>query len=189
MGVFSANVVEAIPHLEMLDNKRVRQLLRLLERRQPISLMVIAVMITLLMVLNWLGAGMVLREFQFAAAARGFDLGNPFTVGVSVAVLVALMLPGPVLAMCIRDWWLRRLVRRRALNMDCFSCSYPLASLEAIDEVTCCPECGTHHRTIGEVMLPTVILDSQPITKRGRKPKRSAVSLMPGTTTPRLCEG
>src|SRR6188768_821925 len=110
MRAFSASVVEAIPHLEMLDNNRVRQLLRLLEQRQPFSLMVVALMITLLMVLNWLGAETVLREFQLGAAARGFDLDHPFTVSASVAVLVALMLPGPVLAMSIRDLWLRRLM-------------------------------------------------------------------------------
>lgn len=144
----------------MLDNKRIRQLLRLLERRQPMSTGVLFTIVIVLMLLNWACASVVLREFQLQAAARGFHLTSRTGASVSAFVLVVLMLPGPLAAMAARDWWFRRLVRRRVLATDCVFCSYPLASLRPAATGVCCPECGTNHRTVGEVMLPSVILDA-----------------------------
>lgn len=140
-----------------LDYQYVRRLLKLLERREPTSIVIVATSIVLLMALNWTIAAILLRAFQLQAAASGFNIDSAASRIAAMLGLVLLLLPGPMLSMAIRDWWLKRIVRRRLHRMDCLLCSYPLSSIHVGQAIVCCPECGIDHHAVGQHMLPASV--------------------------------
>ena len=88
-------------------------------------------------------------------------------LGVGVSLIVALL---------VRDWWLRRRVREVLEGSRCPRCRYLLLGLRADEGRVRCPECGLLHEfTAEEVLL------SSELEEAGDKP--SPVS-PPGPATP-----
>lgn len=85
------------------------------------------------------------------AAIWGVRGPRPFWMGLSLLVGITVPLVGNLM---LRDFVLRRRIRRRLLSAECAACRYSLLGLAWRDGLVKCPECGTSNDLRGRGLKP-----------------------------------
>lgn len=86
------------------------------------------------------GAGLL----TIAVFPRQYELADAYLISLLVLFVAFFAVQAGGLLL-IRDFWLRRLVRKQLRGTRCPACSYSLLGLSILEGVLTCPECGGRH--------------------------------------------
>lgn len=141
-----------------LDRSARTRLVAVLQRRHPVQSACMSL----------LTAGLVLANLGVAAKGvlvshamlvdRGMNPSSTINLMLVMCAFLIASLPGPVLALVIRDVWRGWLVRRFQRGCSCVWCGYSLADLEEDRGVLGCPECGAGFKSVNTGWVPVCVL-------------------------------
>lgn len=138
-----SKLARAFPELDSFTDTQCERFIWLAQVRQP-ARMAVSTCIALLVVFGIIGGGFILLDRAEAHFSRFF---NRVHTAVYALLVAAPFVMAVIAGLSIRDYCIRRLVRRRITSMRCTDCSYGLLGLtpgKAQDgqDAIKCPECG-----------------------------------------------
>jgi len=153
MRLISRKIWRAFPELDQFDDAECREYLK---RSKPVansalgSLLVICA--TLFALVLW-----VLVIVLVMPVISGMGLSRGIFVAIQFVLLTALIWLTALSGFLMRDYWVRRFIRRRIAMSICMKCGYSLIGLPMQSDAVICPECGQSNRITQElqVMLST----------------------------------
>lgn len=156
MRIPTHNICRAFPELDRFDDEQCQRFLEATLRKYWIARQGIHLLMILVFFCGWIVLMLIAMPIVVSFGPRYMT----WQVPVAILSIVVGAFAGGVCALFIRDFWLRRALRHRILELACPSCTYSLLGLAATDGIITCPECGTPYELAKENVQPDTTLVS-----------------------------
>lgn len=147
MRIPTSDIYRAFPELDRFSDDRCRQFVAWAQRNRRWSRAASRLGAALAAVATWF----VVAWLWVAALAVATPTG-PAAEWLIIVVISTTVMSGALVALLIRDRWLRWAISEQIDAARCPACRYSLLGLAAADGIITCPECG-EGRAIEELAL------------------------------------
>lgn len=161
-----SKVYRAFPELDRFSDAECRAYVQRAVKRHWMSMILVGIGAVAAMILVWSTyfavVGVLSSVFGLGHLARSSQWGDL----VIVLTVVGGVASGPVVALMIRDFWLRRAIAKQLTGTRCHLCEYQLIGLQVSGGAVQCPECGTRTILADFGLVPADLL-AAPEEERG----------------------